>query len=108
MDVPGALFCREMDGCGFASMFVPVKQYAKGLPRDCRRGFRFSRFPHKRWRTKGARRQMDETDQFVACEQHTGTPGLASQHVVNMLFKRVFVVAKRYEFVALRIGESGE
>ena len=56
----------------------------------------------------GAGGQVDEADQFVAVEKHPGAPGLAGDHVFNMLGEWVVVILERYQGVASRLREHAE
>ena len=51
---------------------------------------------------------MDKTSQLVAVQQHSRAPGLPPQHVLNVFLKRVIVILKRDEFVAVRVGEYAQ
>ena len=48
---------------------------------------------------------MHEAGQLVAVQNHAAATGLAEHHVVNVFFKRVVLVVKRNEGVALRIRD---
>lgn len=70
---------------------------------DARRGAPYLTLQNRR--TDFTRRQMDETRQFFAVQDHPAPAGLAEQHISNMLLMRICLVFERYEVVALRVAE---
>jgi hypothetical protein len=70
--------------------------------------FGFDRLPLKSGGADSSGRQMNEADQLVAVKQHSRSPRLTTQHVLNMFLERVIVVIKRNEFVSAGMREHAQ
>src|ERR1041385_650953 len=51
---------------------------------------------------------MHEADQLIAVEEHSGSPGLSAENVLDMLFESVILVAQGNELVPVWVGKDAQ
>src|SRR5690349_11307449 len=101
-----SLFWGKSNGRGYPGIMILSKEQTLRLADNFRCRSLRAALSNQDRRANSGSWQMDEADELVAVENHSGSSRLATEDILNVCFKRVVLVRKGDEVITVGVGKD--